>query len=744
MRLHLYRMVLILILILGMGAGKAAAQENTLFIIPDASGLIQSVKEKGRSSETGALILRSQKQLTVEKNGTIELKSYVCGMIFDDRAASDYSQISLYYNGYFEEIELDFARSIQGNGERLDASRDAIQTRSVSQMGQAKMYTDMKSLAFSIPALGQGAGFEFMVTRKIRPIVGQSWARTLDFNFVLYHSGPVPRVDPVREARLTVIAPTEEKLKYYQRNSSVPPEIKRVKEGLVYTWEMEDIPKLVYEINMPVDDTLLPGVELSSIGDWRDIDQWAHALFSPSIDSSGPILKTALEITKGITDRKGKIKAVFEYIQKNIEYIAADLDRGGYAPHPASQILKNKYGDCKDQTVLFVSMLGALGIEAYPAILNTYPRMEHRLDIPSPYFNHAISYIPNVDGDLWLDTVATIQFPGLLWNSQGRSAFVINGRGGGFKKTPSSGAESNEGEVNFYIKVSGETLSMELDLLAKGAMGDTFKNSLKALEQNQRKAMAQDLLKKMYPSCEIEKVTFSDFSDPNASFKISVRCRIPYAIPSNSRMLNLPFSSMASITFYSTLAGLTPPVDRKADYVMGFVYDIKSQWTYDMTESGFASINLPEAEVMDSEFLRFERQFKEEGRTLRATSKLTLKTTKIPLAKYADFYESTLEILQKSQKTLSFQKREMDHTALALETSLKDKPDDVSSLVALAKQYLKNGKYGEANVLLTKALVLNPDHGESHYFLGIALGHDYKMEEAQKEFETASRLGFIP
>ncbi|MBU4054855.1 MAG: hypothetical protein KKA41_10850, partial [Proteobacteria bacterium] len=79
-----------------------------------------------------------------------------------------------------------------------------------------------------------------------------------------------------------------------------------------------------------------------------------------------------------------------------------------------------------------------------------------------------------------------------------------------------------------------------------------------------------------------------------------------------------------------------------------------------------------------------------------------------------------------------------------LETSLKDKPDDVSSLVALAKQYLKNGKYGEANVLLTKALVLNPDHGESHYFLGIALGHDYKMEEAQKEFETASRLGFIP
>ncbi|MBU4054592.1 MAG: hypothetical protein KKA41_09515, partial [Proteobacteria bacterium] len=70
MRLHLYRMVLILILILGMGAGKAAAQENTLFIIPDASGLIQSVKEKGRSSETGALILRSQKQLTVEKNGT--------------------------------------------------------------------------------------------------------------------------------------------------------------------------------------------------------------------------------------------------------------------------------------------------------------------------------------------------------------------------------------------------------------------------------------------------------------------------------------------------------------------------------------------------------------------------------------------------------------------------------------------------------------------------------------------------
>lgn len=672
------------------------------------------------------------------------MKVYVCGLVSDEKAASDYSQISLHYNSYFETIALDFARSIQDNGERLNASKDAIQTRTVSQMYQAKMYSDMKSLTFSIPALRPGTAFEFMVTRKIKPIVGQSWAKRLDFNFTLYHSNPVPRVDPVHESRLTVITPTDEKFKFYLHNSSVKPQVKRSKDGLAHTWVMESIPNLVFESNMPVDDYLLPAVEVSSIKDWEEIDRWAHGLFSNHMIPSESIRKTTGEITAKIPDRNGQIKAVFEYIQKNIEYIEADLDRGGYAPHSADQIMKNKYGDCKDQTVLFVSMLKALGIEAYPAILTTFPGMENRMEIPSPYFNHAITYIPHEDGDLWLDTVGISKFPDLLFPSQGRNAFVINGRGGAFKKTPFSGKESNEGEMNVTIKISGETLSVELGLLAKGALGDMYKNSLKAMAQDQRKTMAQDLLKNMYPTSEIENVTFSNLSDPDAPFKISTRCRIPYAIPSASQSLQLPFSPMASIAFFSSLTKLTPSADRKTDYITGFGFDIKSQWTYDLKEGGFASANLPDSEVMDSEFLRFERRFVEEGRTLKGISKLTLKTTKVPLEKYSAFYQETLKILQKGQKVLSFQKRDVDYVAVTLETSLKDHPDDVSNLVGLAKQYLKSGKYTQANALLGKALTLDPKNGESHYLMGIALGHDYKMEEARKEFEAASRLGYIP
>jgi tetratricopeptide (TPR) repeat protein len=370
--------------------------------------------------------------------------------------------------------------------------------------------------------------------------------------------------------------------------------------------------------------------------------------------------------------------------------------------------------------------------------------MENRMEIPTPYFNHAITYIPHDDGDLWLDTVAISKFPNLLFPSQGRNAFVVNGRGGVFKKTPFSGNESSEGEMQVLIKISGETLSVEMNLLAKGALGDIYKNALKAMALEQRKTMAQDLLKGMYPASEIENVTFSNFSDPNAAFKMSTRCRIPYAIPSTSQILQLPFSPMASIAFFSTLTKLSPPADRKTDYITGFGFDIKSQWTYDMTESGFASANLPDAEIMDSEFLRFERRFFEQGRTLRGTSNLTLKTSNVPLEKYSAFYQETLKILQNGHKVLSFQKREVDHAALALETSLKDHPDDVSNILGLAKQYLKSGKYAQANALLGRAVALDPKNGESHYLMGIALGHEYKMEEARKEFEAASRLGYLP
>ena len=47
------------------------------------------------------------------------------------------------------------------------------------------------------------------------------------------------------------------------------------------------------------------------------------------------------------------------------------MGTNSHQPTPASETLALRYGDCKDKTVLLISLLKALGVEAHPALVNT-------------------------------------------------------------------------------------------------------------------------------------------------------------------------------------------------------------------------------------------------------------------------------------------------------------------------------------------------------------------------------------
>ena len=46
-----------------------------------------------------------------------------------------------------------------------------------------------------------------------------------------------------------------------------------------------------------------------------------------------------------------------------IEYVQADLNRGGFTPHFAEDVFNNRYGDCKDQSILLLSLLKCIDVE---------------------------------------------------------------------------------------------------------------------------------------------------------------------------------------------------------------------------------------------------------------------------------------------------------------------------------------------------------------------------------------------
>ncbi len=138
----------------------------------------------------------------------------------------------------------------------------------------------------------------------------------------------------------------------------------------------------------------------------------------------------AEEITHGKTTKAEKIQALYEFVSLNYRYIGISLGLARYTPHKADEVLANRYGDCKDKHTLFAALLGAEGIQAYPALISSTQKIDD--EIPSPgEFDHLITAIPEGNGFEFLDTTAEVGKLGYLAGTlRAKSALVVMPGGG--------------------------------------------------------------------------------------------------------------------------------------------------------------------------------------------------------------------------------------------------------------------------------------------------------------------------
>jgi transglutaminase-like putative cysteine protease len=123
--------------------------------------------------------------------------------------------------------------------------------------------------------------------------------------------------------------------------------------------------------------------------DWPSVAQWCSDVYTEPSSVTPDVRQQALDIVSGEATFEDKVAAISDFIQKEIRYVAVEIGKHRWQPRPAATTLFNRYGDCKDKTVLTVSMLDAVGIEAVPVLCN--PVYPVDLRVPTPFqFNHCI------------------------------------------------------------------------------------------------------------------------------------------------------------------------------------------------------------------------------------------------------------------------------------------------------------------------------------------------------------------
>jgi hypothetical protein len=189
----------------------------------------------------------------------------------------------------------------------------------------------------------------------------------------------------------------------------------------------ENVKALEYEDFIP--SWLIPYkyFVLSSFHSWAVVNEWAQKVFT--LNEQPDLDDVFEEIFTGEETKDEKINKIINYVQDDIRYMGVESGIGSIKPFPPDKVVKQRFGDCKDKSLLLVSLLKKIDIEkAYPALVNV--SMKHDVDKLYPsgeVFNHCIVKFDYNDSIFWVDPSIAMQGGGFrdIYNIDYGKALII-------------------------------------------------------------------------------------------------------------------------------------------------------------------------------------------------------------------------------------------------------------------------------------------------------------------------------
>lgn len=136
----------------------------------------------------------------------------------------------------------------------------------------------------------------------------------------------------------------------------------------------------------PKPDDQIPSVQLTTYKSWEELGAWYAGLERDRRVPDATVKAEAAALVKGKPDDMAKVKALYDYVSRNIRYVSLSFGLGRMQPHAASEVLANGYGDCKDKNTLLAALLDAEGFHSTSVLigskLSSIPRFpRHRSSI---------------------------------------------------------------------------------------------------------------------------------------------------------------------------------------------------------------------------------------------------------------------------------------------------------------------------------------------------------------------------
>jgi transglutaminase-like putative cysteine protease len=356
--------------------------------------------------KTDAVLLYSEEILTVQPNGKMkELDRAVFKILRPD--GRRYGKWHFYFD---DETKISSLRgwTIPASGKDYEVKdKDTIET-GYSGVAGGELFNNLHFKWLELPAAEPGNIVGYEIERERRPYIFEDeWV--------------VQEIVPVREAHYTLQLPPGWEYKAVWVNH---PDVAPSSVGAsLYQWNVTQVPAIRPEREMPPYRALAgrmvvhilppPGSGITKFfATWNDMGKWYGDLWRSRAVESPQIKQKVDELTRSIPSKSDQMRALANYLQDNVRYVAIELGIGGWQPHPSGDIFVHKYGDCKDKSNLLSVMLRDIGIDSFPVVINVHRGLAGPQVPPSLYvFNHVILAIRIPDDMKDPSLVAVVNHP---------------------------------------------------------------------------------------------------------------------------------------------------------------------------------------------------------------------------------------------------------------------------------------------------------------------------------------------
>lgn len=372
-------------------------------------------------------------------------------------AVASVGQTSVPYVTGYQTLEIVEAYTRKADGTKIPVDLGAIYDQLPPGAPGAPMITDMhvKTIVFPQFAVGDTAVYTARLTT-LHPIFpgqfegGDAYPKQMAF-------------DDVDE---TLIAPAG--LALHVENHGV--HFQKTLKGAqaIYRWHYSAPASAAAEPNSIFPLAQLPHYFVSSFPDYAALGRAYAAAAAPASAVTPAIKALADRIAKGATDRRAVARALYEWVDSHIRYVAIELGKGSIIPHTSDVVLANGYGDCKDHVALLAALLQAEGIPSEAVLLNA--TTNYRLsDVPTfAGLDHVITYVPDLD--VYLDSTTGLAPFGMLpFTEYGKPAVFASETSSRFATTPTlpPGVASVDTKTDSHLDKNG-VLTGTTTVTAKG------------------------------------------------------------------------------------------------------------------------------------------------------------------------------------------------------------------------------------------------------------------------------------